>query len=261
MFRLLKRAGLTSLLLLLVTASALAQRGGYGYFSQASNPRYDGRFMFARLKYSVGSGGYYYRGLPSWAHGEPYAEENLMKIMDSISLLNPHVDQGVVMGVDDPDLGKFPVAYMVEPGFWTMTDKEGEAFRAYLQKGGFVIVDDFRGPGRINWGGGWDNFAYNMQRVIPGAQFMKLEDNHPIFHCFFDINSLAIVPQAYDAGSPEFYGLYEDNDPKKRLMMVINFQTDISDFWEFSGRGFYPVDSSNEAYKLGVNYIIYGLTH
>jgi hypothetical protein len=255
-----RRVAMTSLLLL-GGAAARAQRGGYGNFSQPGNPRYDGRFMFARLKYTVGQGGYYYRGLPSWAHGEPYAEENLMKIMESISLLNPHVDQSVVMSIDDPDVFKFPVAYMVEAGFWTLSDKEAELFRAYLQKGGFVIFDDFRGPGRIYWGGGWDNFANNMQRILPGAQIVRLDASHPIFHCFFDINALDIVPQAYDSGSPEFLGIYEDNNPQKRLMAIINFQTDISDFWEFSGRGFYPVDASNEAYKLGVNYIIYGLTH
>ena len=75
------------LVVALLVAGTLAQRGGYGNFSQPGNPRYDGRFMFARLKYTVGQGGYYYRGLPSWAHGEPYAEENLMKIMQERGLL------------------------------------------------------------------------------------------------------------------------------------------------------------------------------
>lgn len=250
----------TIALMLIASVSALAQRGGYGYFSQASNPRYDGRFMFARLKYSVGPGGYYYRGLPSWAHGEPFAEENLLKIMEAISVLRPHVDEGVVMSLDDPDLFKFPVAYMTEAGFWTLSDAEAAAFRAYLQKGGFVIFDDFRGPGRIPWGGGWDNFANNMQRVLPGVQLVPLDATHPIFHSFFDINSLDSIPEAYDQG-PEIRGIFEDNDPRKRLMAVVNFNMDIADFWEFSGRGYYPVDASNENYKLGVNYIIYGLTH
>jgi hypothetical protein len=256
------RVAWTAVLLTIAAASAVAQRGGYGYAAQAENPKYDGRFMFARIKYTVGPGGYYYqRGMPSWAHGEPYAEENLMKIMDSISFLHPHVTEEVIVGADNPDLFKYPVAYMVEPGFWTLSDEEAAVFRAYLLKGGFIIFDDFRAPGRIPWGGGWDNIVYNMQRILPGAQFVDLDASHQIFHAFFDINSLDIVPQAYDSGSPIFRGVFEDNNPQKRLMAIINFNTDISDFWEFSGRGFYPVDSSNEAYKLGVNYIIYGLTH
>ena len=70
-----------------------------------------------------------------------------------------------------------------------------------------------------------------------------------------------LVITAYNAGPPIFRGLYEDNDPKKRLLMVVNYNTDISQYWEWSGRGLRPFDETNEAYKLGVNYVIYGLTH
>jgi hypothetical protein len=69
------------------------------------------------------------------------------------------------------------------------------------------------------------------------------------------------VPQDYDRGRPAFRGVYEDNDPKKRLMVMINFNTDVSNYWEFSALGFKPVAESNEAYKMGVNFIIYALTH
>jgi hypothetical protein len=85
--------------------------------------------------------------------------------------------------------------------------------------------------------------------------------SHPIYHTFFEINDLSIVPQAYNIGRPIFRGLYQDNDPAKRLQMIVNYNTDISQFWEWSGRGFRPVSDTNEAYKLGVNYIMYGLTH
>ena len=69
------------------------------------------------------------------------------------------------------------------------------------------------------------------------------------------------MAQYYDEGRPVFRGLFEDNDPQKRLIAIANFNTDISDFWEFSATGFRPIDESNEAYKLGVNYIMYGMTH
>ena len=68
-------------------------------------------------------------------------------------------------------------------------------------------------------------------------------------------------PNFYDPGKPIYRGIYEDNDPAKRLMAIINYNTDISEFWEFSGTGLRPIDESNDAYKLGVNYIIYGMTH
>ena len=258
-------------LLLAVTVLAQGRRfrgwGGFerrmgGTFSETPNIRYDGQFTFVRVKYTTAPGGYWYRGWPSWAHGYPIAERNLMRILNELSYVGAHVDEINVLALDDPELCKYPVAYIIEGGWWTMTDREGAALRAYMQKGGFVIFDDFKLP---NWrglgGGGWETFAANMKRVLPDARFFDMELSHPIFHSFFEINSLADFPQAYNAGPPIFRGLFEDNDPKKRMMMIVNYNTDISQYWEWSGRGFRPIDDTNDAYKLGVNYIIYGLTH
>jgi hypothetical protein len=97
--------------------------------------------------------------------------------------------------------------------------------------------------------------------VLPGVRFFELDTSHPIFHSFFEIDSFDIIKQPYGQGRPIFRGIYEDNDPSKRLMAVIDYNTDIANFWEFSQRGLYPVDDTNQGYKLGVNYIVYGLTH
>jgi hypothetical protein len=228
-------------------------------FEPAANTRYDGRFLLARLKYTTAPGGFYYYGLPAWAHGYAKAERNLMKIMNEVTALRPHIDESNVLAMDDPELCKYPVAYMTEAGYWTMTDKEAAGLRSYLLKGGFVIFDDFRGDFR--GGGGWENFESNMRRVMPEGRFIDLSPSHPIFHSFFEIDSFDIVPQYYDRGQPIFRGLFENNDPNRRMMAMVNFNTDVSNFWEYSGTGFRPIDESNEAYKLGVNYIIYGLTH
>ncbi len=219
----------------LVTAAALAQDFGFGGFGPRGpfhampNARYDGRFTFVRVHYETAPGGYWYRGWPAWAHGYPIAEQNLMKIMNEVSYLGARDEEINTLALDDPELCKYPVAYIIEVGWWQMTDREAAALRAYLQKGGFVIVDDFkvRGFGGGMGGGGWEE----------------------------------IVPQAYNAGEPIFRGVYEDNDPAKRLLMIVNYNTDISQFWEWSGTGLRPIDDTNEAYKLGVNYLIYGLTH
>ena len=152
------------------------------------------------------------------------------------------------------------MAYIIEVGWWTLTDSEAAALRAYLAKGGFVIVDDFKTP-NFNGGGGWELFEANMRRVLPGARFFDMQPNHPIFHSFFEIHTFENFPQAYNAGEPVFRGLYEDNDPSKRLQMIVNYNTDISQYWEWSGRGLRPFDETNEAYKLGVNYVMYGMTH
>jgi len=251
--------------LLCLSTAALAQRffyRGAGRDPDVRNLPYDGRFTFTRLKYATAPGGYWYQGLPAWAHGYPLSEDNLLRIMNEITYLGAHVDGFNVFALDDHELPKYPLSYITEAGWWTMTDKEGQALRAYLKKGGFVIFDDFKVPGDFGpGGGGWDAFEDNMKRVLPEAKFFALDLSMPIFHCFFEIKSLDDFPQAYNAGRPIFRGIFEDNDPKKRMMAVINYNTDISQYWEWSGRGLRPFDETNEAYKLGVNYVVYGLTH
>jgi hypothetical protein len=221
---------------------------------------YDGRFTFARLKYTTAPGGFYYMGLPAWSHGYPKAEYNLTKIVNEITILRPHLEASNVLALDDPELTKYPISYMTEAGYWTMNDTEAAALRAYLDKGGFIIFDDFRDDFRNN-GTGWTNFLTQMKRVVPTARFIDLQPSHPIFHSFFEINSFGIIPQAYDRGQVALRGLFVDNDPTKRMLAMVNFNTDVSDFWEFSGSGFRLVSQDNEAYKLGVNYLVYALTH
>ena len=143
---------------------------------------------------------------------------------------------------------------MCEPGYWAPDDKEVAGLRNYLLKGGFLIIDDFAGPH-------WYNFEQQMRRVLPEARLVPLTADHPIFDAFYRIPSLDFDHPYYRGIKAQFYGIFEDNDPKKRLLMIVNYNTDVSQYWEWSGRGLRPFDDTNEAYKLGVNYLIYGLTH
>jgi uncharacterized protein DUF4159 len=256
------------------TAPALlAQRPGVSDFGAyfgcplptIRNIPYDGRFTFARIIYRGGPGNCYYRGEPSWAHGFGYtakgtAESNLLKIAADISTFRPHLDATNAVAIDDPALFKYPVAFLVEGGYLTLNDKEALALRNYLLKGGFLIIDDSRDDFQRGKNG-WANLVAMLKLVLPELHPVDMDLAHPIFHSFFDIPSFSIVKQSYDRGPPIFRGIFEGNDPKKRLMVMINFNTDVSDYWEFSAMGFRPVDESNEAYKLGVNYLIYALTH
>jgi hypothetical protein len=269
------RSALVAAALLAMAAAVLAQvprfRGYEDRFRPAPNLPYDGRFTFVRLNYTTLPGGYFYGGMPAWAHGYPIAEQNLMRIMNEVSYLRPHIEEINSVRADDPELFHYPLAYVIEVDWWDMTEKEVTNLRAYLKKGGFLIVDDFKVRGAFGrfggrggdagGGGGLEAFEGNMKRVFPEGRFVALDPALPIFHSFFEIKSLDNFPQAYIAGQPVFRGLFEDNDPRKRLMVIENYNTDISQFWEWSGRGLRPFDDTNEAYKLGINYLIYGMTH
>jgi len=102
---------------------------------------------------------------------------------------------------------------------------------------------------------------YKQKYPDTDVQFLDMAATDPVFHAFFEIDGIDHFPQAYVSGAPVFKGIFEDNDRSKRLMAIINYNTDVSQFWEWSGRGFRPFDQTNEAYKLGVNYLVYALTH
>ena len=92
---------------------------------ETANVQYDGRFVFVRLRYNLGMRGGRGGWDAPWAHDYPRADRNVMKILKEITYVSPSMESKV-MGLDDPELGNFPVAYMSEPGFWTLTETGAE---------------------------------------------------------------------------------------------------------------------------------------
>ncbi len=227
-----------------VTASAAAQGWPNRGPGTEPNVSYDGRFTFARIRYS---------GHPGWSFDYPQMERNFMRAMAELTTLEPHSAGSNVHTFDDPELLRYPVAYVSEPGYWHPTDAELAGLRTYVAKGGFVIFDDFM---RREWA----NFEHQIRRALPDARIVPLEASHPVFDSFFRIESLGMTYPGNPSLQAEFLGIHEDNDPAKRLMVVINYNNDIGDYMEWSGQGWYPVNLTNDAYKFAVNYIVYGMT-
>jgi len=244
-----RRFAFVAVLVLLLAVPALAQFGRR-YIPPASAPvAYNGDFVIVRL---------WYPRFPGWSYDYPEMEENFTLILKDISLLPVHGKGSNIFRMDDPELLKFPVAYLSEPGYWYPSESEALGLRTYLAKGGFLIVDDFHFENE------WRVFEAAMRKVLPDARIDRLEASHPIFNSFFSIKKLEI-PYPGRLGEQgltgEFYGIHEGNDKSKRLMVVIDYNMDIGDYMEHSGNGWYAVDPTNEAFKFGVNYLIYGLTH
>ena len=249
-----------SVALALALSAAAVFAAGDGYDPPAvdyKNMPYNGRFTFVRVRFqpSDWGPGRYMWGLDlKWNHDYPRAEAHFMKMLQELTTLDPNQDGGNILALDDPELFKYPVAYMCEPGFWTLSDKEAAGLRAYLAKGGFLIVDDFVGRH-------WSNFAEQMKKVLPGGQLLEVANDHPVFDSFFRVEDPRAFPHPYFRVSPDYFGVFEDNDPSKRLMMIVNYNQDVSEYWEWSDTDTNPIALNNEAYKLGVDYVIYGMTH
>jgi hypothetical protein len=218
----------------------------------APTVEYDSHFVFTRIRYGASLG----RGFGGgWEHDYPTADRNFAAILDYITNMRVRKDGSNILDLDDARLFENPIIYMSEPGYWTTNDAEAKNLRAYLLKGGFIIFDDFEGEGH------WRNLVAQMKRALPDHYFIPLEVSHPVFQSFFGIKNLNIPHPMMPDIKPGFLGMFEQNDPSLRMMAVANWNNDIGDYWEWSAEGLYGSDPTNDAYRLGVNYVVYAMTH
>lgn len=227
---------------------------------QEANAPYDARYHFARVQFGAGRGGGFGgrgrrggRGAP-WAHDYPRADRNFLAILDETTFIDTDRGMSNIVSFDDPELFRHPIIYMVEPGFWQPSPEELENLGSYLRKGGFLIVDDFRGPRELS------TLEFYLGQALPELSLLNVGADHEIFDTFFRVDPEGLLPP-YGGYPPVYYGVFEDNDPSKRMMVMVNANNDIAEYWEFSDYGYYGIDLSNEAYKVGVNYVVYALTH
>src|SRR5215813_7647102 len=148
------------------------------------------KFKFARVKLEPMYPGAFLgdRG-EEWSHDYPEAGLHFSKILSELSKLQVVLDEDeYIFAFDDPNLMKYPFAYICEVGYMQLTDSEIQGMREYLLRGGFLLVDDFRGQREMQ------NFEYYFKRAFPEPEYKikPLDVTHPIFNCFFTIKSLDV---------------------------------------------------------------------
>jgi hypothetical protein len=206
-------------------------------------------FHFVRIQFNSYGGGW----IPGWAQDYPYAETSLLTILSELTTIQTTPQSFSIVRLDDPEIMNYPLIYFSEPGGWMITPQEAANLREYLDRGGFAIFDDFDGPRD------WANFQRSIRQVLPERNLQRLTIEHPIFQQFYEIETLDVLPPAYlRHRKPEFWGI---SDEAGRLQLIVNFNNDIGDYWEWSSETFYPINLSNEAFKFGVNYVIYAMSH
>ena len=221
-------------------------------------PRDESRFTLGRIFFNVPMRGAFrdrmgFGAGPPWSHDWPRAEEHLMKIMAEVTRVDVNPG-GHIISFQSDECFQYPIAYLCEVGYLDLSDEEAYRMSEYLLRGGFLIVDDFRDMRAL------ENFRYQMKKVFPDRALEELPRSHEIWKCFYDISDLKIEPPAIYSRFyvPQYFGISDDND---RLMMIVNYNNDIAEYWEWSDDPLTPIEESNEAYKYGINYVMYALTH
>ena len=218
---------------------------------------YNGRFTFTRIRYeSDGFGpgrGSRWGWSSAWNHDYPQADRNMQCILAQFTGIRPNTEGSTVLDLEDPRIFQHLILYMSEPGFWTVTEEGAQNLRAFLLKGGFLIFDDFELEQ-------WNNMAAQVQRTLPEYRWVDIDDAHPISRSFFRIDDI-YVPHPLVSVTPNYRAIFEDNDPTKRIMVLANHNSDLAEYWEWSTDGLFPVDPTNDAFRMGVNYIVYAMMH
>ena len=197
-----------------------------------------------------------------WAIDAPAAEQNLSRRLKTVTAIQ--VNDPIVLTLDDPRLWEYPWLYLVEPGNLRLREAEVPILREFLLRGGTVTFDDFHGPIE------WDHFVGEMARVFPDREIIELEPGHPIFSCFYTVERYPQIPGlgSFFSGRTWEKGGFVSHlrailDDAGRAMVLINWNTDMGDGWEWSNAEEYPgfIKYTGQAYHMFINEIIYALTH
>ncbi len=214
-------------------------------------------FSFARLVYDVSG----HDDWPRWRADWPEAETHFSRGLDRLTALDV-APEGVLVRMNSEDVFDYPWLYAVEVGSLRLSEQETRQLRQYLLRGGFLMVDDFHGQYE------WQQFEQVMLRVFPDRSIEEISADSEPFHVLYDLAEREQIPgiralmngRTWEKGGrfPHWRGIADDAG---RVMVAINFNQDIGDAWEHADDVRYPALLTTQAYRLGVNYVVYAMTH
>ena len=224
-------------------------------------------WTFARLMYPPGPlNGYrgrdadWHDGISLWTQDYPLADRSLAQAVRRLTRVDARSVEQAVNLDDGDEIFNWPWLYAVQVGEWGLTEKQGKKLREYLLRGGFFMADDFHGSEEQAF------FEHTMRSVFPDRPIVDIPNDDPIFHTVFDLDDRYQIPGAEhlntgykkDGRVPRWEGIYDD---KGRVMVAISLNSDIGDSWEWSDNPNYPLKFSDLGMRIGVNYIVYAMTH
>jgi hypothetical protein len=240
----------------------------YGWQPLPPDWRQQAEFAFARLMYPPGpNDGYRGRfdgdwrlGLSLWTQDYPPADRNFSQALRHLTRISVRSVEEPVSLDDDDEVYNWPWLYAVQVGEWGITPAEGKKLRDYLLRGGFFMADDFHGTEE------WEVFEKSMKLVFPDRPIVEIPDSDPIFHTVFDLSKRYRITGAEhlalgyknNGKVAHWRGIYDD---RGRVMVAISFNSDIGDSWEWANDPRYPAKFTDLGIRIGVNYVVYAMTH
>jgi hypothetical protein len=242
-------------LILLVFTAVLAPPAISDWFEP------DPEFVFARLACSNRESWMYWPNYwpdnPPWHHDFPSSDEFLVGLLHELTGVRVTPNSYKIVQLSSDEVFKYPFLYLSEPGFLSLNEKEIKNLGEYIRRGGFIMADDFRTAAYLHGPEELEVLRYYLKRALPERELVQIDLSHPIFHSFFDIHTLKMNPP-YGDFVPQFWGM---SDEHGNLQVIANYNNDIGDFWKYLDHGDKPLKDSSQAIRLGINYIVYAMTH
>jgi hypothetical protein len=215
-------------------------------------------FVYARVRFHLQP--YWRFGMHevAWHHDYPDGDSMFPTTLGRLTLTDTDFDSFQIVDIDSKELFNYPFVYMSEPGYLDLLPADVKNLREYLDRGGFLLMDDFRGNELDN--SQFVNMYEQMKKVFPDREMAPVPSTHPIFHVFYDIDPKNMLPpyRMRNSGEPQFLGI---SDAKGNLQVMIDFNNDISEYWQALDVGQCSIHEAGLAVELGVNYAVYAMTH
>jgi hypothetical protein len=246
--------------------SAFQRTADFGFGNDDSPSNVKAEFYWSRLAYTSNMESFNgfsrgYRGWSAWSRDYPKADRQFLIAMHRLTRIDGRPTEQVIT-LDSDDIFNYPWIYAVQVQRWSFTDVEAKRLREYLLKGGFLMVDDFHGTED------WENFMNGMRQVLPDRPVEDLASNDEIFHTLYDIDDKMQIPgeqwirtgRTYekDGYQPKWRCI---RDSKGRIIVAICHNMHLGDAWEWADDPNYPETFASMAFRVGLDYILYGMTH
>jgi hypothetical protein len=191
-------------------------------------------------------------GHMGWSHNYPSSDENFNEFIDNATGIDVEVGSYRIVELGSEEVFEYPFAYVSEPGEMALTAQEQINLREFVDRGGFVLMDDFDGVAQL------ENMRVEVQRVFPERPFFAITSDHQIFNIHFSLQDLERMAPYVPGGRIEYLGMLND---RGELAIAAGYNNDLANFWDWYDEARFPLEPAADAFRLGINFVVWSMTH
>jgi hypothetical protein len=230
--------------------SAVAYSQMYGFRRRVIEQNEPPPTEFIAARWHFGTNGWF--GNMGWSHNYPASDQNLNTFLARTTNVDVDTMSYRIVELGSEEVFDYPFAYVSEPGEMELTEQEVRNLREFVDRGGFILMDDFDGLEQLA------NMQAQVRRAFPDRSFVPMEIDHRVFQSNFDLNDFQGMAAYVPGGEITYLGMFDDHG---ELAILAGHNNDLANFWEWYDQADMPLKPAADAFRLGTNAVIYAMTH